>query len=848
MALGVLGFLLGLVPGLRTAGLACAGTGLVLAGWAVGWLILRPRPGGGFALAAFIVSLQALGLALPALLAPVPAGPAPGPPEPPPSPPPAESSRSLPALVARLHGDDPHERAEAAGRLAELSGGVLAAVPDLTDGLTDADPEVRIAAANALGAVGPWAKGAIPALLQAEKGDTAPEVQQAARAALDRVGRRPAGGDVPVLLVGLQAPRAPRFRAASAQVLWMIGNARPADARPAVPALGQALRDEDVTVRLYAAQALYAIDRHPELVVTVFQETLHHPDPALRTAAAQALAGIGPAAKDATPDLEKALETERDGGVRLALGEALWFVDAQADPLLTVLHEALRDPDPDRRDAAAEIAGQVGDKLGLGAPGLVPDLVKVLKGEGPSTLRARAAHALGRLGPPARPAAPDLGEALKDPDPTVRHHAAVALIRLGPGAADAVPALIATLQNKDDALLRAQAAAGLEAAGNRATQAVGPLVEALEDPDKAVRARAAAALGAIGTGGREVVVALSKRLKDPDKAVRGYAAQALWAVDRQAPVAILTLVDLLHSDDADQRLFAAQALAKMKRDAKVAYRALHDAGNDPDDRVREAIDDALTQVGPPAEADVGLLTRALTSDEPRYRVDAAQVLALVGPGAKAAVPTLCAALRDKDPDLRAAAAEALGKIGPEAGDAVGDLRDALGKAREVNVRVAAAEALGTAGERTPATVDALTAALKDQEARVRAATALSLAALAPQEKEALNAQDRQALKDAAGALVGLVEKDADPNVHVFAAYAVVRLNSNLKGWATKEILKTLTDPKLDRDPDLRALAATTLGGIKANTAEVRQALEKAAQDPSDKVRSAAADALKELGH
>src|SRR5262249_3382419 len=156
--------------------------------------------------------------------------------------------------------------------------------------------------------------------------------------------------------------------AACAQVLWMIGNARPADARPAVPALAQALKDEDVTVRLYAAQALYAVDRHPELVVPVFQEMLHHPDPALRTAAAQALAGMGRAAKDAAGDLEKALGGERDGGVRLALGEALWFVDGQADALVPVLHESLRDPDPERRDAAAEIVGQVGDKLGPGAP------------------------------------------------------------------------------------------------------------------------------------------------------------------------------------------------------------------------------------------------------------------------------------------------------------------------------------------------------------------------------------------------------------------------------------------------------------------------------------------------
>jgi HEAT repeat protein len=277
----------------------------------------------------------------------------------------------------------------------------------------------------------------------------------------------------------------------------MVGNTRPAEARPAVPALGQALKDDDVTVRLYAAQALYAADRHSELVVPVFQEALHHPNPALRTAAAQALAGIGPAAKDATRDLDKALAGERDGDVRLALGEALWFVDGQADPLLTVLGEALRDPDPDRRGAAADLVGQVGDKLGPGAADLVDGLVKALRGDGPALVRARAAQALGRLGPEARAAAPALGEALDDADSSVRHSAAFALGRLGRGAEAAVPALVATLRKKEDGLLRARAAAALEAFGPAAAAAVGPLVEALKDPEnKALRARAAAALGA----------------------------------------------------------------------------------------------------------------------------------------------------------------------------------------------------------------------------------------------------------------------------------------------------------------------------------------------------------------
>ena len=60
-------------------------------------------------------------------------------------------------------------------------------------------------------------------------------------------------------------------------------------------------------------------------------------------------------------------------------------------------------------------------------------------------VRQTAAGALGKIGPEAKAAVPDLSKALKDEDKYVRQTAVRALGDIGPEARDAVPALIEAL-------------------------------------------------------------------------------------------------------------------------------------------------------------------------------------------------------------------------------------------------------------------------------------------------------------------------------------------------------------------------------------------------------------------
>ena len=92
----------------------------------------------------------------------------------------------------------------------------------------------------------------------------------------------------------------------------------------------------------------------------------------------------------------------------------------------------------------------------------IPSLTQSLKLRDPAA-RARAAIALGRMGPAAKEAVPGLTAVLKDRDVSVRSAAAYALGRIGP---DAKPALAALQGLTKQAATREVATEALERIGD----------------------------------------------------------------------------------------------------------------------------------------------------------------------------------------------------------------------------------------------------------------------------------------------------------------------------------------------------------------------------------------------
>ncbi len=187
----------------------------------------------------------------------------------------ARAKPALPGLVRRLTDKEKLARIEAAMALSTIdaAAGAQHAVPLLGD----EDYAVRHAAATALGACGPAAKGAIPALAKALR-DERLEVRRAAFEALGKIG--PAAADALIAALGDKGDAWARKHAARA--LGSTG------AR-GVEALVGALSDKDAEVRREAAWSLGQIGRPMKGVKPALRKASRDQDYVVRAAALAAL-------------------------------------------------------------------------------------------------------------------------------------------------------------------------------------------------------------------------------------------------------------------------------------------------------------------------------------------------------------------------------------------------------------------------------------------------------------------------------------------------------------------------------------------------------------------------------
>src|SRR5262249_51971201 len=168
---------------------------------------------------------------------------------------PLPGNKAAQQLRKQLRDPDPKERLQAAFGVGDMARELNKTVPELMALLYDGRKNVRGAAAESLGLIGPPAKIAYPALADVNRIDSEESVRAKAKDAMKRIGA-PAGADVAGLLELLTDKKSPRqVRANAALSLALVG----AEAKVATPALEEALTDADAAVRVCAAQALWAL-------------------------------------------------------------------------------------------------------------------------------------------------------------------------------------------------------------------------------------------------------------------------------------------------------------------------------------------------------------------------------------------------------------------------------------------------------------------------------------------------------------------------------------------------------------------------------------------------------------
>ena len=411
------------------------------------------------------------------------------------------------------------------------------------------------------------------------------------------------------------------------------------------PALINALRDKNQTVRANAAAALRERgDCSKEVVLNlarlvdeqytglVAQDTLRKfGDPAarvltealgedneeLRVYAANALTHIYLIDSSLVTLLGRALMDDSNSKVRRCVAEVLrWVRDVKA---VSPLVHALRDEDEWVRVESAESLSQLRSKILKGSEGLVKELIPVipvLNDEG-EWVRKYAAEALGELQDKAATgplvsrlvdescwvresaakavgnitgiAAPiELINTLQDDNERVRQEAARALGKLGDPAA--VEALLQCLGDVDG-LVRANTATALGELGD--IKALEPLIDRLDDESEWVRAMASEALGALRDN--RALEALIGMLRDPEERVRMGAAWALSMLGEFA--AVQPLMEALEDKHSWVRVSVARALGRLGNEA--AVEPLVSSLSDEDGKVRENAMQALINIGTP---------------------------------------------------------------------------------------------------------------------------------------------------------------------------------------------------------------------------------------------------------
>lgn len=405
-------------------------------------------------------------------------------------------------------------------------------IKGLSKGLRDKSWSVRRECSRSLAAFGPLARSCRQALMYASV-DRDKDVRAAAKHALGRLGP-PQTDELKLYVEHLDDSRW-SLRAYSARQIGRLGS----KARGALPALLDRLSDSDTDVRreVGVAIGLVGVDtRHiPALVKRLRSSSWLH-----RHKALELLIQIGPKARSTLPKVlplirdsdndvrltarrclarfgvrgqDKALYCSKLSSsswvIRLYCVEALGRLGAEARDCFAKVFPLLKDSDRDVRRAASSTLEQIGVDMSC-----YPVLLKKLRDRS-WVIRVRALNYLGRLGPRAERALPEVAKRLGDSDRDVRAAAQAALKRIQAPAPKVTPALrlpdlIKTLAD-GDAQARAQAAEKFGLLGDKAKSAVPVLIRALADDDKTVRVKLQESLEEIGYGLENLTWALRSR-------------------------------------------------------------------------------------------------------------------------------------------------------------------------------------------------------------------------------------------------------------------------------------------------------------------------------------------------
>ena len=719
----------------------------------------------------------------------------------------ADSAPPIDQWVSELKDGDAEARREAAYQLHQLGREALPALPALIEGLGDREQQVWFHCLMAIAAIGPDAAPAIPKLMetfnqgQRRRGDA--QVSYRTAYALGCIG--PAA--LPVLREAVASDNNNRQEGA-ARALGFMGSA----AAPAIPELLALFHESDQELRDVAVETFGLVGAE---AVEPLRQTLSVEDREARASAALALGEIGQAA---LPAAQQLAELARQDPASLVRGSAIEALRRLGYPdLLPLLLERLAsgaEADPETVEEEADQKAAV-DALLLLRPAeqvTVPALIPLLQSP-EAALAARAAHVLGRIGPPAQAAIPSLVRRLEG-DPTREATYVEALANIGPAAA---PPLLSKLgQVNPSALSNHWSFSSLKAMETRAVPA---LAAALSDANDQVRLAALLLLADLGPQARSASSRVVGLVEDPEPLVRAQAIHTALALDASLQPVRRQLIDLLNDPNPPVRAATALAMPSLGDEAKEAVPALLVLADDPDPNLAAIAVQALGAV--PADNKEQIARRLVVKVDSSHlslRKATIQTLGHLGAAAELAVDQIDPVAREAEKDLRMVAIEALGNIGAPTGRAT--LTELI-KDEDSDIRASAALALGKLNDAS--VLPRLVEALDDPQSAVRRNAAASIGRLGP------------AGREATAPLFVLLKEQKDWEAALQAAQAIEVTS-----------VPHLIDILQNREPAVRLYACRQLRSLGSEAKEALPALRPLLEDRYDFVQRQARRAIQSI--
>jgi HEAT repeat protein len=362
-----------------------------------------------------------------------------------------------------------------------------------------------------------------------------------------------------------------------------------------ISAMLQAGEESDAIKNLLArirkgdSRVVPALAKHGEKAVPGLIAILKEGNPSVQVPAMDALAQIGPAAKEAVPLLAEAMTEGTDDKLASHAAQALGHIGAAAVPeLVNVLEKG----NAKRVVMAARAVAQVGPA----AKAAQPALVKHLKDAKEPLEEAIFVDALVALGPAAKDAVPmlvTLAKAQKDP---ARIHVLVGLGKIGPAAKEAVPYLASVMNDeKLPPNLRVHALESLSQVAPDSKELI-DVVPSMLKGGMWPRGKVIATLARTGPVSKEARTILEEGLSSKDPTMRVLAAQGLGKSDPKNSAVVSVLIEAFGEKDAQVRRLAAVAIGEIRPGDPAVARTLEKAAADPDLGVRQAAAEALKKL------------------------------------------------------------------------------------------------------------------------------------------------------------------------------------------------------------------------------------------------------------